>query len=108
MPRVARRGEFYPPVPYNDGTPVEVERFDRIGRELVARFGGVTSIQRQFPLRGTWRGERQTYLDLVVVLSVIGLSGEDASAYLASYKESLRERFRQEEVLITMQELTVL
>jgi hypothetical protein len=40
MPRVARRYEIYLPVHYNDGTPVEVEKFDRVERELVARFGG--------------------------------------------------------------------
>ncbi len=108
MPRLVRRYDIYLPVHYNGGAPVEAEKFDQVERELVSRFGGLTSVQRQIPLRGTWRGEQQTYLDLVVVLSVIDLSGEDPGAFFASFKQTLRERFRQEEVLITMQELTVL
>ena len=68
MPRVARRYEIYLPLFSNDGTPIEPEKFDQVERELVEQFGGVTTVQRQFPLRGVWRGEHQTYLDLMIVL----------------------------------------
>jgi len=56
MPRVVRRYEIYLPLFYNDGTPIEPEKFDQVERELVEQFGGVTTVQRQFPLRGVWRG----------------------------------------------------
>ena len=108
MPRIARRYEIYLPLFYNNGTPIEPEKFDQIERELVERFGGVTSVQRQFPLRGVWRGEYRTHLDLIVVLTVLDLTGADVGDFFIPYKEELKRRFRQEEVLITMQELTVL
>jgi len=50
MPRTARRYEIYLPVFYNDGSEVEPEELLQVERELVERFGGVTSMQRQFPL----------------------------------------------------------
>ena len=79
MPRVVRRYEIYLPLLYNDGTPIEPEKFDQVERELVEQFGGVTTVQRQFPLRGVWRGERQTYLDLIVVFTVLDLSGSSTA-----------------------------
>jgi hypothetical protein len=108
MPRVARRYEIYLPLFYNDGTPIEPEKFDHVERELVERFGGVTSVQRQFPLRGVWRGDRQTHLDLIVIFTALDFSGADVEDFFSPYKEQLKARFQQEEVLITMQELTIL
>ena len=108
MSKVAKRYEIYLPVRYNDGTEIEPEKFERVERELVERFGGVTSVQRQFPLRGVWKGEKQTYLDLVVIFTVIDLSGADVGEFFTSYKEKLKSSFRQEEVLITVHELMVL
>ena len=108
MPRVVRRYEIYLPLFYNDGTAIEPEKFDQVERELVEQFGGVTTVQRQFPLRGVWQGERQTYLDLIVVFTVLDLSGADVEHFFTPYKEALKTRFHQEEVLITMYELTVL
>ena len=68
----------------------------------------MTTVQRQFPLRGVWRGEYQTYLDLIVVFTVLDLSGVDVEHFFTLYKEALKTRFHQEEVLITMHELTIL
>jgi hypothetical protein len=38
-------------------------------------------VQRQFPLRGIWRGEHQTYLDLIVVFTVLDLSGVEVEHF---------------------------
>ena len=108
MSKTARRYEIYLPVLYNDGREIEPEKFDQVERELVERFGGVTSVQRSFPLRGLWKGQQKTYLDLIVVFTVLDLSGADVQDFFASYKEELKSRFCQEDVLITMHELTVL
>ncbi len=108
MPRVVRRYEIYLPLFYNDGTPVEPEKFDQVERELVEQFGRVTTVQRQFPLRGVWQREHQTYLDLIVVFTVLDLSGVDVEHFFTPYKEALKTRFHQGEVLIPMHELTVL
>ena len=108
MSRIVRRYEIYLPLFYNDGREIEPEKFDQIERELVERFGGVTSVQRQFPLRGVWRGQQKTYLDLIMIFTVLDFSGTDVQDFFASYKEALKSRFCQEEVLVTMHELTVL
>lgn len=108
MSKIARRYEIYLPVRYNDGTEIESEKFDQMERELVERFGGVTSVQRQFPLQGIWKEEQQIYLDLIVIFTVLDLSGTAVHDFFIPYKEELKHRFKQEEILITMHELTVL
>ncbi|MEK7263229.1 MAG: hypothetical protein AAB071_01805 [Bacteroidota bacterium] len=51
MPSIAKQYEIYVPILYNDGTEIEAEKFDTVEQELVLRFGGVTAMQRQFPLK---------------------------------------------------------
>jgi hypothetical protein len=43
-----------------------------------------------------------------VIFTVLDLTGADVEHFFTPYKEELKARFRQEEVLITMQELTIL
>jgi hypothetical protein len=57
MARAAHRYDFYLPITFNDGRPIGVESFDAAERRLLARFGGVTTHQRDFPLRGIWQSE---------------------------------------------------
>jgi hypothetical protein len=52
VPRQIRTIEIYLPLDYNDGRPMEESKYVHLEDELLTRFGGVTSIQRQFPLRG--------------------------------------------------------
>ena len=55
MPRPIRCVDIYLPLDYNDGTPIEESKYVHLQDELLKRFGGVTSTQRQFPLRGFGR-----------------------------------------------------
>jgi len=43
---------------------------------LLSRFGGVTSVQRQFPLQGVWRSGTDVYHDRGVVFSVMDFREE--------------------------------
>jgi hypothetical protein len=52
MSRSARRYDLYLPVADNNGRPLADAVFDSVELRLLARFGGLTSQQRDFPLRG--------------------------------------------------------
>ncbi|MBM4166499.1 MAG: hypothetical protein FJ218_06240 [Ignavibacteria bacterium] len=108
MSSIARQYEIFLPILYNDGSEVEQEKFDVVEQELVERFGGVTAVQRQFPLRGIWRGEKQTYLDKIVVFTVVDFSSGRSNEFFEDYKEELKHRFQQEEILITAHDLTII
>jgi len=72
------------------------------------RFGGVTSTQRQFPLRGLWQSGSRAFQDRVVIFSVMDfrtLTELERIRYLERLKARLKRKFDQLEVLITMQEL---
>jgi hypothetical protein len=71
VPRPIRRIEIFLPLTYNDGSPIEEAKFTRLEDELLARFGGVTSLQREFPLRGLWWFQAETFLDQVVVFTLM-------------------------------------
>ena len=108
MPRPIRSIEVYLPLDYNDGRPIPASKFVALQEELLGRFGGVTSTQRQFPLQGLWQSETQVYQDRVVVFTVMDFGKEtqfETIRYLERLKGRLKKRFDQLEILITVQEL---
>jgi hypothetical protein len=111
VPRPIRNIEIYLPLHYNDGRPIEETRFEALQEELLNRFGGVTSTQRQFPLQGLWQSGKEVFQDLVVVLSVMDFqSGTELESlrYLERLKVRLKKKFEQLDVLITVQQLLAL
>jgi hypothetical protein len=52
MARPIRSIEIYLPLDFNDGKPIPGSNYVSIQQELLNRFGGVTSVQRHFPLQG--------------------------------------------------------
>jgi hypothetical protein len=56
MPRSARRYDLYLPLTDNDGRPIADDVFRHVQGRLLARFGGLTAQQREFPLQGIWQG----------------------------------------------------
>ncbi len=108
MPRPVRRVEVYLPLEYNDGRPIADSKYLGLQKELRARFGGVTSTQRQFPLQGAWHSGTDVYEERVVVFTMMDFRdrGErELVRYLERLKERLKKRFDQMEILITVQEL---
>jgi hypothetical protein len=71
MPKSARRYDLYLPLTHNDGRPIPDEQFRAVQGRLLARFGGLTALQRDFPLEGIWQGEARLYLDQVISLSAL-------------------------------------
>src|SRR5947209_1281247 len=61
MARPIRAVEIYLPLDFNDGRPIPESKYVSLQQELLSRFGGVTSVQRQFPLQGVWRSGTDVY-----------------------------------------------
>lgn len=90
--------EILLPVRDNDGRPFPRADFDRVRAELAEHFGGVTAFTRA-PAEGLWKDEAGSPArDDVVIFEV--MADPLDRAWWASYREQLRQRFRQEELLI--------
>ena len=90
MARPIRNINVYLPLDYNDGRPIPESKYVSLQQELLNRFGGVTSVQRQFPLQGVWRSGTDIYHDRVVVFSVMDfrvLTQLECRGYLERLKE---------------------
>jgi hypothetical protein len=107
MASSARRYDVYLPLTDNAGRPFPDTFFDEVEGRLVDRFGGLTSQQRQFPLRGIWQGTSRLYLDQVVVMTVLDFRRQGSARFIAQLKQTLLRAFDQEEILITEQALRV-
>jgi hypothetical protein len=107
MVRTARRYDLYLPLTYNDGRPVEDEKFDAAERRLLGQFGGLTAQQRDFPLRGIWQGETRLYLDQVIIMTVLDFRRQGSTRFLRQLKANLLEEFDQREILVTESPLRV-
>ncbi|HEX5709593.1 MAG TPA: hypothetical protein VFX96_20105 [Pyrinomonadaceae bacterium] len=90
--------EILLPVYDNDGHPFPRADFDRVRAELAQRFGGVTAFSRA-PAEGLWKDEEgATSRDDVVIFEV--MADELDRAWWADYRETLRQRFRQDELVV--------
>lgn len=112
---MVRKYDIYLPIEYNpkpNGTRrrIESEKFDNIEQILLDEFGGVTSVQESFPLKGRWRGATQNYIDQIRIFTVIDFRDNLAygERFLRNYKEALKEQFQQEEILILYHEMQTL
>lgn len=107
MAKSALRYDIYLPLAYNDGRQIADELFDAVEHQLLGRFGGVTSLQRKFPLRGIWQGKSRLYLDQVIIITVLDFRPHGSDRFIARLKRSLLHDFEQVEILITESPLRV-
>ena len=108
MARPIRNIEIYLPLDYNDGRPIPESKYFSLQQGLLNRFGGMTSVQRQFPLQGVWQSGTEVYHDRVVVFSVMDFregTQLECLSYLGRLKGRLKKKFDQLEILITLAEL---
>ncbi len=108
MARQIRSITIYLPLEFNDQRPIPETKFITLQRQLLKRYGGVTSTQRQFPLEGAWQSGNEVYQDRVIVFSAMDFR-EDTLAeclrHLERLKERLKKSFDQLEILITVAEM---
>lgn len=108
MARPIRSIDVYLPLDYNDGRSIPASKYIALQEELLNRFGGVTSVQRHFPLQGVWRSGADVYHDRVVVFSVMDFREEtqlECLRYLEKLKGRLKKKFDQLEIMIAVTEL---
>jgi hypothetical protein len=107
MARSARRYDIYLPLADNAGRPFDDAIFESVERRLVVQFGGITSQQRDFPLRGIWQGQTQLYLDQVIVMTALDFRRAGSTRFLAKLKRDLLRQLDQLEIPVTEQSLRV-
>ena len=74
---------------------------------LLARFGGLTAQQREFPLQGIWQGGARLYLDQVIIMTALDFRRQGSARFIAQLKQALLREFDQLQILITEQSLRV-
>jgi hypothetical protein len=89
----------------NAGAPLPRALYDRVREELAGRFGGLTAFTRA-PAEGHWRDEGGTRRDDIVVFEVMAKDLEEA--FWRAYRRHLEERFRQEEIVIRVQDIRLI
>ena len=87
------------PLRDRQGQPFPRSAFTRVRAELMDRFGGVTAYL-QSPAQGVWKDEEEGRVerDEIVVLEVMVEKLD--RGWWAGYREQLRRRFEQEELVV--------
>ena len=98
--------DIFVPLYFNDGTPVEAEKFQELQEALLSRFGGLTFFPQ--PNKGFWRMAGVTYRDEIVIYRVIASSAEESRPFLEKLKERLKSDFGQEEILMVERDVQTL
>ncbi len=89
----------------NAGNTFGEELYGKVRRELTERFGGLTAFTRA-PAQGLWKDAGQTKRDDIVVFEVMV---EDVDAgWWRTYRKTLETVFRQDEIVIRAQLVTLL
>lgn len=90
--------QIYVPLFDNDGTEFSEEPFLNTQEELAEKFGGLSS--QESLISGIWRESGHVYHDKLRCLFVLVDNTEANRRFLRDYKETLKKRFRQLEILM--------
>jgi hypothetical protein len=98
--------DIFLPLRYNDGTPIELIKFQDLQAQLLANFAGLT----YFPQanQGFWKLGEVTYRDEIVIYRVLASDSRRARSCLRSLKEELLATFAQEAILIVERDVNTL
>ncbi|WP_372012492.1 hypothetical protein [Pseudoxanthomonas sp. 10H] len=90
--------QLFLPLHDNAGAPFPKAMFDTVRAELTERFGGVTAFVRS-PAAGAWQDDGGgVQRDQVVLVEVMAAQLEHG--WWSGYRETLQQRFAQDEVLV--------
>lgn len=103
---MVREYDIFIPLTYNDGTPIELKKHQRIQQLLLDRFDGLTFFPQ--PNEGYWTMANVTYRDKIVIYRVFSENTRSARKLLKRLKEKLKEDLSQEEILIIEREVRAL
>jgi hypothetical protein len=100
------RFEILLPLFYNDGRPVEDEKFVETDDELVSVFGATST--DSVVVRGHWLYESTRYEDRLIRVRVDVVDTPENWQHMRDIKESLKRRFEQVDVWITATKIEVI
>jgi hypothetical protein len=90
----------------NAGAPLPRELYRQVATELAERFGGLTAHTRA-PAEGVWRdGPAETVRDDIVIYEV--MTDAVDRPWWQAYRRRLETRFRQEQVVMRVQDIELL
>lgn len=112
LPQLVQRFDIYLPLRYNDGMMIPEEHYRQVEFELVERFSGVTMIEQRNPLKGVWKFQNRHYVDEIIIVTTLDFhyssEGHQSEPFFIDYKEKLKQRFEQLDILIIAQTVTVI
>ena len=80
------------PLHFNDGRPVDPEKFQELQESVLSQFGGLTFFPQ--PNKGFWRMAEITYRDEIVIYRVIASGAERIKAILEETQRASESRTR--------------
>ena len=101
-----RRYEITLPTRYNDGTPVEPQKYLITRREIGARFGALSFLPQ--PLHGEWTHQQVRYEDVNLRIVVDVEDTAENAAFFGALKDTLKVRFQQLDIWIISFEIKIL
>jgi hypothetical protein len=99
------RYEILLPLYYNDGRPIERQKFRQTNLELIERYSGTTA--DVITAVGTWKYHGTVYEDQLVRLVIDVPSSIEADDFFRNYKETLTARFQQIDIWISRHEIEI-
>lgn len=103
MKRQEIRVDIIIPLRYNNGELIETDKHVQTKNELTARFGSCTFLTTS---EGTWTNDAAIYMDINTSCSIITEDAPSVRDFFQKYKETLKDRYEQLEILITYQSIT--
>jgi len=101
-----RRYEITLPTRYNDGRPVEPEKYLTTRREIAARFGALTFLPQ--PVHGEWTHQQMRYEDTNLRIVVDVHDTPENTEFFAKLKQTLKQRFQQVDIWIVSYEIRII
>lgn len=100
------RYETLLPLFYNDGNPIEAEKFLATDDEFVLAFGSTST--DQVTVRGKWKYQSTIYSDQLIRIRVDVEETEANRDAMRTLKETLKARFAQIDIWITSHRIDVI
>lgn len=98
--------DIFVPLFFNDGSPIEAVKFQRLQAELLENFEGLTFFPQ--PNEGFWKLGDVTYRDEIVIYRVLTNRVRNARRFLSKLKQRLKKELQQEEILIIERDVETL
>jgi len=104
--RKRSRFEILLPITYNDGTPIEEDKFALTRNELIKQFDACSMDTVQ--VSGYWLYQGIFYVDLLRRFWVDAKDTRATRQFFKRFKSTLKDRFQQEDIWITVHQIEIL